>query len=650
MRTTPCFCSTSRGASSPGTGGAQRIKGYTASEIIGRHFSVFYPPESASKPEAELRIAARDGRVEDEGWRLRKDGSRFWANVVITALRDEKGRLKGFGKVTRDLTDRRAVVEALRRSEERFRMLIDGIADYAVYMLDPTGHVSTWNSGAERIKGYTPREIIGRHYSAFFAPEDIAAGKPEAELARAQTEGRHEEEAFRIRKDGTRFWANVVLTPLRDEAGALLGFAKVTRDLTARRKAEETARALADEQTARAIAEQAEELVRYERERYKALSTRLEVILEGVGDGVTVQDQTGAIVFANSAAARLCGYPSAQALVETPVSEIMGRFEMFDEAGNLFSPDAMPGRKVLRGEPGTRAIARVRERDSGRQWWTAIRAHPVRNDAGEPELAVNVWHDITVEHRRDEHERYVARATATLATSLDYPTMLRALADLLVPGLADWCSIHLEKAGELENVAVTHCDPSRLAMAREYTAKFPPLRDATRGLSNVLRTGQSELYPVISDELLQTGARDPEHLRLLREIGMSSLLIVPIRIRDTVTGTLSWSRQSLGGATTRLTSRSPKSSAGAPASLSRTRSSMPLSAEHANRSRSSPAPVRLSPRPFTTKRPFETSSRSRSQRSAISRSSMSSKATTCGASPRPTAMPNSMPSSSEPLG
>ena len=411
-----------------------------SSAVISRSFILPKPP---AKPEAELRIAARDGRVEDEGWRLRKDGSRFWANVVITALRDEKGRLKGFGKVTRDLTDRRAVVEALRRSEERFRMLIDGIADYAVYMLDPTGHVSTWNSGAERIKGYTPREIIGRHYSAFFAPEDVAAGKPEAELARAQTEGRHEEEAFRIRKDGTRFWANVVLTPLRDEAGALLGFAKVTRDLTARRKAEETARALADEQTARAIAEQAEELVRYERERYKALSTRLEVILEGVGDGVTVQDQTGAIVFANSAAARLCGYPSAQALVETPVSEIMGRFEMFDEAGNLFSPDAMPGRKVLRGEPGTRAIARVRERDSGRQWWTAIRAHPVRNDAGEPELAVNVWHDITVEHRRDEHERYVARATATLATSLDYPTMLRALADLLVPGLADWCSIHL---------------------------------------------------------------------------------------------------------------------------------------------------------------------------------------------------------------
>ena len=232
----------------------------------------------------------------------------------------------------------------------------------------------------------------------------------------------------------------------------------MTRDLTARRKAEETARALADEQTARAVAEQAEELVRYERERYKALSTRLEVILEGVGDGVTVQDQTGAIVFANSAAARLCGYPSAQALVETSVSDIIGRFEMFDEAGNLFSPDAMPGRKVLRGEPGTRAIARVRERDSGRQWWTAIRAHPVKNTAGEPELAVNVWHDITIEHRRDEHERYVARATATLATSLDYPTMLRALADLLVPGLADWCSIHLVKAGGNQTTS-----PSRTA-------------------------------------------------------------------------------------------------------------------------------------------------------------------------------------------
>ena len=217
--------------------GGQRIKGYAADEIIGRHFSVFYTREAVERgwPAHELKLAATEGRFEDDGWRVRKDGSQFWANVIITALRDESGKLVGYSKITRDLTERRLTDEALRQTEERFRLLVDGVSDYAIYMLDPDGIVSSWNSGAERIKGYTSEEIIGKHFSRFFATQDIEAGKPWEELATARRTGRAEDEGWRVRKNGERFWARVVVTALRDSAGHMRGFAKVTQDLTERR-------------------------------------------------------------------------------------------------------------------------------------------------------------------------------------------------------------------------------------------------------------------------------------------------------------------------------------------------------------------------------------------------------------------------------
>ena len=224
--------------------GAERFKGYKAAEIIGRHFSAFYPPEDvrAGKPDRELRIAAAEGRVEDEGWRVRKDGSLFWANVVITALRDEAGALLGYAKVTRDLTQRRAIEERLRASEDRLRLLIDSVSDYAIFMLDSQGRVETWSTGAQKIKQYSAHEIIGRHFSVFYTPEDVEAGKPERELKGAADTGRYEDEGWRVRKDGSRFWANVVIGAMRSPSGELVGFSKVTRDLTERRQYEEDLR------------------------------------------------------------------------------------------------------------------------------------------------------------------------------------------------------------------------------------------------------------------------------------------------------------------------------------------------------------------------------------------------------------------------
>jgi PAS domain S-box-containing protein len=220
--------------------GAERFKGYRAHDIIGQHFSRFYPQEALDRglPAQELRIASETGAFEDEGWRVRKDGSLFWANVVITAMRDAQGELVGFSKITRDLTQRRAHEEDLRRSEERFRLLIEGVSEYAIFMLDANGRVATWNSGAERIKGYTATEIIGQHFSTFYPEEARASGWPDHELQVAAEKGSFVDNGWRLRKDGTTFWANVTITALRDDTGHLLGYAKLTRDMTETKRVE----------------------------------------------------------------------------------------------------------------------------------------------------------------------------------------------------------------------------------------------------------------------------------------------------------------------------------------------------------------------------------------------------------------------------
>lgn len=220
--------------------GAERFKGYTADEIMGAHFSCFYTEEdrAAGLPETVLRTAATEGRFEGEGWRVRKDGSRFWAHVVVDPIRCSEGEVIGFAKITRDLTERRASEEALRHSQEQFRLLVQGVTDYAIYMLDPGGHVASWNAGAHRIKGYAPDEIIGAHFSRFYTDEDKQGGLPTRALETARREGRFEHEGWRVRKDGSRFWASVVVDAIHDDNGALIGFAKVTRDITEKREAQ----------------------------------------------------------------------------------------------------------------------------------------------------------------------------------------------------------------------------------------------------------------------------------------------------------------------------------------------------------------------------------------------------------------------------
>jgi PAS domain S-box-containing protein len=220
--------------------GAERIKGYKAGEIVGKHFSTFYTPEdkAAGLPQRALETARKEKHFLAEGWRVRKDGTRFFASVVIDPI-FEKRKLIGFAKITRDITERQNALSQLLKSESQFKTLVGGVTDYALYMLDPTGIVSNWNVGGERIKGYSVDEIVGQHFSRFYTPGDQAAGRPARALKIARETGRYEEDGWRVRKDGSFFWASVVIDPIRNDAGELIGFAKITRDISERKAAQE---------------------------------------------------------------------------------------------------------------------------------------------------------------------------------------------------------------------------------------------------------------------------------------------------------------------------------------------------------------------------------------------------------------------------
>ncbi|NJR49670.1 MAG: PAS domain S-box protein [Leptolyngbyaceae cyanobacterium CSU_1_3] len=210
------------------------------------------------RPDKALQIAIAEGQAQDDRWHVRKDGSLFWANGVVTPLRDEAGCLRGFSKILRDNTKAKQAQDALQASEARFRSLIENVKDYAIFMLDPEGRVASWNIGSEIVLGYQESEILGQYFDRFFPPDSIAQGIPEQELRTAATEGRSHQERWHLRKDGTRFWASEVMTALRDETGQLRGFSKVMRDVTERKRTEEErAQLLVNEQAARAEAEAA---------------------------------------------------------------------------------------------------------------------------------------------------------------------------------------------------------------------------------------------------------------------------------------------------------------------------------------------------------------------------------------------------------
>ncbi|MBN3728058.1 EAL domain-containing protein [Burkholderia sp. Ac-20379] len=329
--------------------GAQRAKGYLEHEIVGRHFSCFYTRSDRARSLAEfnLQIARNEGRFEDHGWRVRKDGTIFWAHVVIDALRNEDGEIFGFAKITRDCTERRMVETQSRQREQSFRFLVQSVTDYAIYMLDVNGIVSNWNAGAQAAKGYTSEEIVGQHFSRFYTPEDREAGAPARALDTALRDGRFETEGWRVRKNGERFWAHVVIDPIFDDAGELFGFAKVTRDRTeARRLQQQT----------------------IDQER------RFRLLVEGVTDyAIYMLNVDGIVSNWNAGAQRAKGYTA---------SEIIGRhFSVFFTEDDRKAGTPARGLQAAR-EHGKFEAQAWRVRKDGQRFWAHVVIHPIYDDDG----------------------------------------------------------------------------------------------------------------------------------------------------------------------------------------------------------------------------------------------------------------------------
>ncbi len=391
----------------------------------------------------------------------------------------------------------RQAEEALRRSEERFRLLVEGVKEYAIFMLDPEGRVATWNEGARRIKGYATEEILGEHFSVFYTDEDIERRYPDEELRVAAAEGSYEDEGPRVRKDGSTFWANVVITALRDEDGTLRGFAKVTRDMTERREAAERERKLAQEQAAR---DQAAE------------------ILESISDAFFAVDGGWRFTYVNR---------KAEEVWDVSREELVGKnvWEMFpDWTDSEFS---LRARRAM--EEGSANAFETASLVPGA--WIAVRIYTSRTG-----LSV-YFQDITEHKQAEDAQRFLTEASDLLASSLDYRATLASVARLAVPTLADWCGVDvLAEDGSVERLAVAHEDPEKVHLALELQERYPADLESPGGVPKVLRTGRPELYPEVTDAMLEATARDAEHLALLREIGFTSAIVVPMAARGSILG------------------------------------------------------------------------------------------------------------------
>jgi PAS domain S-box-containing protein len=422
--------------------GAQRIKGYTASEAIGRHFSMFYTPEALATgwPDEELRRAAEEGRLEDEGWRVRKDGSRFWANVIITAIVGPEARLLGYAKVTRDLTDRREHEQHLQESERNLRLLVEGVQDYAIFTLDPRGFITSWNIGAERIKGYSAAEAIGQHFSMFYPPQAVAARWPQEELQRAKTFGRFEDEGWRLRKDGSRIWANVIITAIVDEQGTLLGFSKVTRDLTERRRHEQELQ---------------------ERER------NFRLLVDGVKDhAMFLLDRNGRIRTWNVGAQRVLGHSAEEAIGR----DLSALFTEHDQASGRPTVEL-----AASAETGAFRAEGWRQRADGTTFWAEVSTTALFDDMRRLQGFVQIVRDLTERQRVEALEtegRRINEFIALLSHELRNPLAPIQNAVAVLGKVADkpemkWCvDVIGRQAAHMKRLVDDLLDVSRITSGK----------------------------------------------------------------------------------------------------------------------------------------------------------------------------------------
>jgi PAS domain S-box-containing protein len=565
-----------------------------------------------------------------------------------------QAKVRGFVELFQDK-------QRARREAEQLRLLVERAQDYAIFRLDPEGHVASWNSGAERIKQYKADEIIGRHFSQFYPQEAIDRGWPAHELDVVRAEGRFEDEGWRVRKDGTTFWANVVITALRDEAGTLRGFSKITRDMTERKRAEENARRLAEEAAVRRVIEENARLVQEQRDR-------LHVTLASIGDAVISTDAECRVDFLNPVARELIGWTTADATgrmladvfrivnedtrhpVENPAvralkegvivglanhtiliakdgserpiddsaapirdaqGRVVGSVLVFRDISGARSAqvalresegrfrqlaDAMPqivwtarpdgnidyqnrqwreftGLPETAGNAGWSQILHPDDaRPAGERWaacvrtgarfemeirlmdrrqkayrWHLIRTVAVLDDAGKVLRWFGTSTDIHEQKRAEESSRYLAESSAALASVVDYESTLQKVANLAVPYFADWSAVDVaNEDGSLRRLAVAHQDAAKVRLVQQLMQLYPPDPDAPGGAVGVLRSGKPEIIGEITDDLLVQGAKDEEHLRLIRSLGLQSYICVPLVVSGNPLGVLTFATAESG--------------------------------------------------------------------------------------------------------
>lgn len=420
----------------------------------------------------------------------------------------------------------------LRNSDQRFRLFAESLKDYALFMLDPRGHITTWNAGAHRMKGYTASEIIGQHFSKFYTGADKAAGKPAYELRVARSEGHVEDEGFRVRKDGSAFWANVVITAIYDEKGELLGFAKITRDLTERKRVDDELRAARDELEKR-VEERTKELA--------ASRDQLRVIFKGINDGISVVDETGKFIFANDAAAKICGFDSTEALMKLTIPTLNTHLQIRNEEGRLLKPGETPFWKAVDGSESTGVVMRIRLSSTGEDRWIMVNASPIADDGPRAKMIVIIFKDFTERKRMEDTLKYLDEANRVLTASLRVEETLTRLADLAIDGLGDWCSIDLldRERDRLNSIAVRHKDQRKLALGVHLRKKFDLNDNRWSPTRDVVRTGKALLVEQVTTALLSRMAQSNEHLQIMQDLGFCSGIIVPLQSRDRVLGTIS---------------------------------------------------------------------------------------------------------------
>jgi PAS domain S-box-containing protein len=392
-----------------------------------------------------------------------------------------------------------------------YRLLIEQVEDYAIFALDREGHVRTWNPGAERLKGYTASEIIGKDFSVFYPPEYVAQGLPREMLRKALDCGHATNEGWRVRKDGSRFWASVVITALQDDNGNHVGFAKITRDLTERRAAEEQARQLAAQEAANAASQAAERFLRG--------------ILESIADPFIVLDSEWRYRFVNAPAANMMEIVSG-----TPAAGVVGAsiWEMFPQTvGSELE-------EMVRRSARDRVATSFEWFNAQSRRWALLHCYPMPDGS----LAIQ-WRDITETKRTEEANHYLTQASDILNRSLNYEETLTELARLVVPKLADWCGVEIaDDLGRLHQLAVAHVEVDKVRLARQFRDKYPPQPEERSGSYQVLRSGEPSLYPELTDEMLVSGARDEAHLQMLRGLGLRSVISVPLTVGAVTLGVL----------------------------------------------------------------------------------------------------------------